>query len=342
MLCNTSALYSQQIARESMMALIAKIPTIPSNILAADKSPDVVYGPFEAEVMKITEQKQPNNSHTKKEILDAGTIYSEAQEKDVEGMTDEQRLEYFKTHGQGNTGMPNAGTLDLAEKLKDPTFKARFEAMSTQEKMEYLKQSGIMNTTTRPKAESPEVSDARRKAAIFMSDYQRWQQLHIADIRSLIDTLNNNMESINAMFVADFALLPVLKEGQEITKEYRSKNLALMNSYHERKTVVHNKILIDMLKRYNQNVAELKKLCTPLDDALKAIGYGDKLTNNPMSTTESELAAAQNAMLQLVAQLESNAKDAYIIAYEGRKAYFQRKERIAKQEIITESELSGF
>jgi hypothetical protein len=75
------------------------------------------------------------------QLQQAKTLYNQSQADNVKGMTKDQQLTWVQNNMQGYGNTPQAAA--FAQKMQDPAEVARFKAMTPDQKLAYMKASGI-------------------------------------------------------------------------------------------------------------------------------------------------------------------------------------------------------
>jgi hypothetical protein len=97
------------------------------------------------------------------QVRQAKTLYNQSQADNVKGMTKDQQLTWVQNNmqGYGNTAQAAA----FAQKMQDPAEVARFKAMTPDQKLAYMKASGIdpMKGIAPPQTTASPAADAESK-----------------------------------------------------------------------------------------------------------------------------------------------------------------------------------
>ena len=180
---NLSAQTCQKIA---VASLIKRMPQPWPNALEALKNRDNTdehFRPYADEMRVLLAQIEQPNPVTMRKQKEAQAMSDKFKQDGVDQMTDEQKLAYAKQQNIG--GMQ--GNIDFAQKMQDPAFRKKFEAMSPQEKMALMQQQGMMKTPAPPQQSSnPMQADMQ----VLLQDpafRAKWQKMSPSEQQAYIE-----------------------------------------------------------------------------------------------------------------------------------------------------------
>jgi hypothetical protein len=104
------------------------------------------------------------------QLQQAKTLYNQSQADNVKGMTKDQQLTWVQNNMQGYGNTPQAAA--FAQKMQDPTEVARFKAMTPDQKLAYMKASGIdpMKGMAAPQTAVSPAADAESRQKQMQAD----------------------------------------------------------------------------------------------------------------------------------------------------------------------------
>ena len=264
----------------------------------------------ETDAKAIGTLSSQESSDTKK-----GTaIGAKMQNDGVQGMNDNQKLEYVKNNPQLNGGNQNA--IAFAEKMKnDPAEKAKLQAMTPEQKIAYLQQNGVMQPVT---PQNSFGSGASSNAADALKREKQMQDSETtAGMNKLIrlmerqlnrDTLDKIHAGIDKQMDKEIKALPPdpRSETHGPTKEATK---AVIKSYMQRHIDLATKEMMDMGKTFNKLAEKYAKAEEIYCNALALIDYG--YNNNGQDPNITKLAVGQTIMLDNVEKMAGYAKSIY-------------------------------
>jgi hypothetical protein len=262
-----------------------------------------------------------NMTGTQQQQVQAGTqIAKDAQAHNVNGMTDDQKLQYVKNNPQYYGA--NAQSIDFAQKMKnDPAEKARLQAMTPAEKLAYLQQNGVLQNnapaaTIIPKQtnDSGKATDALRQQKVMQTNESGDQKNKLTqawNTQSDMSKINADHAQIDQEESAELNKLPHIGEGgidisspfaKAIKKKYMKKHLDLAL------TEMQN-----MVKAYQDLYNYYMNAEKPYCNSLAPINYG--YTGDPNQDYQiNALAIGQAQVLNNISQLADDAKSIYEFA----------------------------
>jgi hypothetical protein len=147
------------------------------------------------------------------QLQQAKTLYNQSQADNVKGMTKDQQLTWVQNNMQGYGNTPQAAA--FAQKMQDPTEVARFKAMTPDQKLAYMKASGIdpMKGMAVPQTAVSPAADAESKHKQMQADLNTPQAAQLTGtLDGLLNgsgsaAISNAQEKLTAMTQAYLALL---------------------------------------------------------------------------------------------------------------------------------------
>jgi len=316
--------YAQQVVKEDVMPYFAKLPTPPSTpkecytAITEDKgnyNTDKIMQPLKGQVEDVIKRISIPNQEAVNSMNSGKQLYDNMQKDNVKGMTQDQQMEYMKTHGQGTAGMPNQGTMDFAQKMKDPAFKAQFDKMSPQEKMAYMQNSGMMNTNT-----SPAMSNAGARVADkaladgkkIQTDYSPLFVQQKKEIEKFTDSARLAHNNIDTLMARELKKLPTHEEGEGATVyNDQAKAKAIIAKYWNIHMQNAQKEVIRLKQLYDKHTKQTKDLMLPFNSDLAQIHYGDDIVNDFEKQQAKVLPSYQSSMFGSINILLEEATNVY-------------------------------
>jgi hypothetical protein len=302
-IANASAQYIQKI---DVVPYFAKVPTPPSTAKECyDKATysngsfniDNVFKAPKDEIETIIKNINTPNEAFKQNANNVKSLTDQMQKDNVQSMTDDQKMEYMKTHGQNVQGMPSQGRIDFAEKLKDPAFKAQFEKMSPQEKMAYMQNNGVMNTNKAVSIAPVVATNAVNAGQKMALDYQNISARQVRELQQVSDSAKMNHEAIDKEKMTELKKLPthvVGEGGEEYNEPQKAK--AIEQKYWNK----HMEFVQKEINRYKQlltkHTQEWKDAVGSYNSELAKIHYGDDIQNEVEMKQKDMLASYQSQM----------------------------------------------
>jgi hypothetical protein len=203
----------------------------------------------------------------------------------------------------------------LAEKMQDPAFQKKFEAMSDAEKAK------IVMAAQQPAGQSQHTQkglklamEASQLADQFMRNYHRGGLENFGkDLRE---------KSLQLDQQEALELKPVLAEKERLQKhfgagttaaesqrlkELRAKEWAIRDKAFERKLALYRSSVLDYSNRYTLSVK-------PFDDFMLRISYGDGLRGAKDAAELAKIAGYQEGLLREIVRIQDIAKDITLAA----------------------------
>lgn len=147
------------------------------------------------------------------QLQQAKTLYNQSQADNVKGMSKDQQLTWVQNNMQGYGNTPQAAA--FAQKMQDPAEVAKFKAMTPDQKLAYMKASGIdpMKGVGAPQTTVAPATDAESKQKQMQDNLNtpRAGQL-TGTLEGLLSgngasAMTNTQEKLTAMAQAYLALL---------------------------------------------------------------------------------------------------------------------------------------
>ena len=168
-------------------ALVGRMPKLPANTqeaLSASQRPNP-YQPYADELRGIMDKVQVLNPVSVRMQQKGVAMDAQFKADGVSTMSDEQKMAYARQKQLGGAG--SDGRMAFAEKMKNPAFREKFQAMSPQEKMALMQQMGV----TQAPATAPQTSNPMQgEMTAMMQDpamRAKWQAMSPAERQAFIE-----------------------------------------------------------------------------------------------------------------------------------------------------------
>ncbi len=147
----------QSIAKIDMIAMLNTIPQPPASVtMARDKSTcnpsfcnsDALFAAFEQDFNSAESQWKVMNTAQQQQVDSAKQLASSLSGLQGKSTSDQLAI------AQKNIPGMNTGAVSLAQQMQDPAFKAKFMAMTPEQKLAYMQSSGAIPASSNPAIDS--------------------------------------------------------------------------------------------------------------------------------------------------------------------------------------------
>ncbi len=147
----------QSIAKIDMIAMLKEIPQPPSSVaMAYDKSTcnpsfcnaDALFTSFENDMNSAESQWKVMNVAQQQQVDSAKQLAASL--SGIQGKSTSEQLAI----AQKNIPGMNTGAVSMAQQMQDPAFKAKFMAMTPEQKLAYMQSSGAIPASSNPAIDS--------------------------------------------------------------------------------------------------------------------------------------------------------------------------------------------
>lgn len=184
----TLSAQAQTLQRVDWNGLFSQMPQLPGNAqsaLAFSQQPNP-YLPYSDRLRTVIDAIQQPNPVSQRAMQKGVAMDAQFKADGVDKMTDSQKLAYAKQKNLGGEG--SNARIDFAEKMKDPAFQKKFQAMSPQEKMALMQQQGVMQA---PPTNVPQTGNPMQAEMMAMMQdpamREKWRTMSQAERQAFIE-----------------------------------------------------------------------------------------------------------------------------------------------------------
>ena len=313
-------LSAQVTVKKDVLLYYPMLPAMPSTLEDAYNKCTVKNGTCKADSLVAPLQRNINADSksmgsltaTQTQQMQQGQALANKMKADnVQGMTDDQKLQYVQNNQQLNGGNPQQ--IAFAQKMKDdPAEKARLQNMTPEQKMAYLQQNGVLTPNAQAQGTMANTgSNDPGKSADALTKQRQMQSDSITQKKNqLVQALNDKMDmgkintehaKIDQQKQTEVGALPATGgiAAKLLENKYMKKHLELALTEMQ-----------DMTKAYQDLYSFLLSAETPFGNALTAASYGYTGDANQDKNLNT-LAMGQSYILNDVNGLAGDAKSIY-------------------------------
>ncbi len=318
-LFSAATIIAQVTVKKDIMSYFAMLPAMPSSMQDAYQkcicrpsgcTADSLVSPINRS-LKGDQGAMGNLTATQEKVKTNGeALGTQMQNDHVQQMNDDQKLQYAQNNQQLNGGNPDA--IAWAQKMKDdPAEKAKFQAMTPDQKMAYMQQNGLMKSAnynsqfSMGTSDSGKATDALRKLKQMQTTESNDPKVQAFNDATDMTKINQAHSQLDQQQQAELSKLNL---GEGTTNAAAAK--VVSNKYKQKHLDLASTELQNMVNAYNDLYNSYKNAAIPFCSAVQSISYG--YTGDANQDHEiNMLAMGQAEVLNYVSQLTNGVKTIY-------------------------------